>query len=181
MALPNLWTFDVETTLNAPEELGRAHPMWPDNRVVVLGVKASKGTTEPFISEPKYWADWDSPTTYDFIVGCNMSFDMLYLFKEKPSIKRWLQSNRLWDIQLVEYLLSGQQSKWMSLDEMCTKYGLPLKDDRIAKEYFDKGLGADKVPRELLDPYLIRDVENTEAIALKQMEEIGRASCRERV
>jgi DNA polymerase I-like protein with 3'-5' exonuclease and polymerase domains len=50
------------------------------------------------------------------------------------------------------------------------KYGLPVKDSAVT-DYFNKGLGADKVPFELLEDYLNRDVFNTHQIAEKQMAE----------
>ena len=53
---------------------------------------------------------------------------------------------------------------------MSYKYGLSIKDSKVT-EYFDKGLGAEVVPNELLIPYLEHDVKNTEAIALKQITE----------
>jgi DNA polymerase I-like protein with 3'-5' exonuclease and polymerase domains len=63
--------------------------------------------------------------------------------------------------------LSGQRTKFSSLDELSVKYGLPLKDDTI-KKYFQAGLGSEKIPPEELIPYLEQDVINTKAIAKAQ-------------
>ena len=165
-----LLTIDVETTMNAPDVLGKSHPMWPENKVVLLGVqfkddelpaKATHIVELPFPGMLEY-----SPAV-DFIVGCNLSFDLCYLYRNSE-IKRGLQSLRLWDIQLAEYLLSGQQSKWPSLDEMSIKYGLPVKDDKVTK-FFEAGIGADAIGRDILDPYLKHDLDNTEKIAILQM------------
>ena len=157
-------TLDVETTLNANLDVGLAHPRHPDNKVVLLGTKYSDEITVYIIAD-------DMPFEFkegvDFIVGHNLGFDLQYLYRN-PFGKQYYQKRKLWDTQLAEYLLSGQQKRWASLDELSKAYGLPLKDDKI-KEYFEKGIGADKIPLEEMTPYLSQDVRNTEAIAMIQM------------
>ena len=172
-----LLTLDVETTMDAPGELDKAHPMYPDNKVVLLG---TLGNHKDYLRYQAYipkslgnFVHDLRDNDYDFIVGCNVSFDLLYLYKY-PALKVELQKKRLWDIQLAEYLLSGQQLKFPSLDKMAVKYGLPTKDTKVT-EYFNAGLGADKVPFELLEDYLKTDVYNTHQIAEKQMAEATRA------
>lgn len=175
-----LLTLDVETTLNAPEDMGKSHPMHPKNYIVLLGTMSSKGDGKIIsLHETLMLSGLIEDIAHfkpDFIVGCNISFDLLYCYaagrgmpEGKNYAKLILQEQRLWDIQLAEYLLTGQQSKWASLDEMSLKYGLPVKDDAVTK-YFAAGIGAEKVPMVLLKPYLQQDLENTEAIAIKQME-----------
>jgi DNA polymerase I-like protein with 3'-5' exonuclease and polymerase domains len=139
--------------------------MYPGNKIVLLGTKH----VGMYIGSPPWKVFWTGKEKYDFVVGCNMSFDLLYLYREGDHIKNGFQKQRLWDIQLAEYLLSGQQEKWCSLDKMSLKYGLLVKDSKVT-EYFDKGLGAEYVPKELLAEYLKQDLTNTEAIAIKQME-----------
>ena len=165
--IPNFIAIDVETTLNGDPDIGLAHPMHPDNKVVLFGA-AGNGKT--------YVTDYD----YDFPIetasgvhtnlvycGHNFSFDLMYLYKTASRFKKYFQTQRIWDTQLAEYILSGQQDKFSSLDELSIKYGLPLKDDTI-KKYFKAGLGSDKIPRKELQPYLEQDVVNTQAIAVMQ-------------
>lgn len=167
-----LLTLDVETTLNAPEAFGLAHPMHPFNSIVFLGTKLSGKDplifTESFSEHLIVAIDLNKP---DFIVGSNMSFDLLYLLRHTKSLeqRKIIQSQRLWDIQLAEYLLTGQQAKWASLDEMSIKYGLPIKDSKVS-DYFAQGIGSDKIDPAIIIPYLTQDVCNTEAIAMLQME-----------
>lgn len=168
-----LLTLDVETTMDAPGELDKAHPMYPGNKIVLLGTLCTEGIGLFYRAYPETsledFTRWLKSHEYDFIVGSNISFDLQYLYKDS-ACKVELQKNRLWDIQLAEYLLSGQQLKFPSLDSMAVKYGLPVKDSAVT-DYFNKGLGADKVPFELLEDYLNRDVFNTHQIAEKQMVE----------
>lgn len=159
----NLLTIDLETTLNGNENVGKAHPMCKDNYAVYAGLRSSgvSRTYDLRLSGITLIGD------FDFVVGHNISFDLMYLYRDKDN-KKWLQEQRLWDTQLAEYLLSGQQIKWSSLDELCTKYGLELKDDKI-KEYFNAGIGSESIPTEEIIPYLEHDLEVTEAIAQKQI------------
>jgi DNA polymerase I-like protein with 3'-5' exonuclease and polymerase domains len=165
MTIPTFVAIDVETTLNGNEDVGLAHPMHPDNRVVAFGICLSKAIATYDPEEFEYLIDTLLPEA--ILCGHNIAFDLMYLYKATPSLKEKLQEHKIWDTQLAEYILSAQQTKWSSLDELSIKYGLPVKDDTI-KKYFQAGMGSDKIPKEELTPYLKQDVENTEAIAIKQ-------------
>ena len=156
----NLLTIDTETTMNGNSDIGLAHPMCPVNRAVLTGCKDEFGlAVMPGLTHfPEQRCD--------FVVGHNLPFDLLYMYKMDN--KEVFQKCRLWDTQLAEYLLSGQQARWASLDQLAVKYGLPLKEDKI-KKYFEAGIGADKIPLAELRPYLEQDVANTEAIARIQI------------
>jgi DNA polymerase-1 len=174
MTFPTLIAVDVETTLNGNEDVGLAHPSHPDNYVVYVGSSTSGGdygmTAEhsgavSLSAVASVLCGYPANTTF---CGCNFAFDLLYLYK-LPGCKALFQSRKIWDVQLAEYILTGQRSKFSSLDELSKKYGLPLKEDKI-KEYFKAGMGADKIPRDEIVPYLQQDVTNTWQIATKQRE-----------
>ena len=169
MTTPMFIAIDVETTLNGNEEVGLAHPMHPDNRVVAFGLANSIGKGHAFYEAPEFFEDVlnEYLELNPVFCGHNISFDLMYLYKTNLSLKTKLQSYRIWDTQLAEYILSAQQTKWSSLDELSLQYGLPIKDDKI-KKYFEKGLGSDKIPPAELIPYLEQDVTNTAKIAVYQ-------------
>ena len=128
---PIFCAIDVETTLNGNEDIGLAHPMHPDNRVVAYGM---------CVIEPRTTYDCDTFDAYvdglmvgTVLCGHNISFDLMYLYKESTALKYKLQTHKIWDTQLAEYILSGQRTKFSSLDELSVKYGLPIKDDGIKK------------------------------------------------
>ena len=166
-----LTVIDVETTLNAPKDIGSSHPMYYDNRAVYIGVLDSESVL------PTFWVFEEAACLSmlhkesDFLVGCNLSFDLCYMYRRNPLFKTLLQKKRLWDIQLAEYLLSGQTEKWPSLDRMSVKYGYPVKDDTITK-MFEVGIGADKIPEDLIKPYLLQDLQNTLGIAEQQIAKV---------
>jgi DNA polymerase I-like protein with 3'-5' exonuclease and polymerase domains len=51
---------------------------------------------------------------------------------------------------------------------MSLKYGFPVKDDTVTK-MFEAGIGADKIPEDLIKPYLLQDLKNTLGIAEYQI------------
>ncbi len=166
----NLFTLDTETTLNGNPDMGIGHPMHTDNVWVLVGYKVCDNPVVwVHTSKEKWKVGNDSKTMgVDFLVGHNIPFDLLGLYKANPINKLNLQTYKLWDTQFAEYLLSGQQDRWISLDELSARYGFPLKDDKI-KKYFEAGIGSDKIPEKELIPYLEQDVSNTENIALIQI------------
>ena len=166
--MPRFVAIDVETTLNGNEDVGLAHPMHPDNRVVAWGIHKDIPGYSPqtTYTEAVYEALVEACLPDMVICGHNLAFDLMYLYNN-PKLKSLLQERNIWDTQLAEYILSAQQTKWSSLDELSIKYGLPVKNDTI-KKYFQAGLGSDKIPPEELIPYLEQDVTNTLAIAKLQ-------------
>ena len=160
---------DVETTLNGNEDVGLAHPMHPDNRAVAFGVCNSMSYDDPYTTYDVEMFEYKLSTLSPDVILCghNISFDLMYLYKMSTDLKYELQRRPIWDTQLAEYILSAQQTKFASLDELSVKYGLPIKDDGI-KKYFAAGLRSDKIPPRELMPYLERDVQNTVHIALRQ-------------
>jgi DNA polymerase I len=168
MTSPTFIAVDVETTLNGNEDVGLAHPMHPDNRVVAFGMTTASGIGVAYYEDPEMFrAALKGYHPYATFCGHNFSFDMLYLFRTDAQMKETIQTSKIWDTQIAEYILTGQRSKFSSLDELAIKYGLPLKDDKI-KEYFKAGMGSEKIPMDELLPYLKHDVEVTYMIAHKQ-------------
>ena len=163
--MPIFAAIDVETTLNGNEDIGLAHPMHPDNKVVAYGLYLLR--TYVTYDAGEFDGAIQRISHEVILCGHNFSFDLMYLFKQSTALKAKLQEHKIWDTQLAEYILSGQRTKFSSLDELSVKYGLPLKDDTI-KKYFQAGLGSEKIPPEELIPYLEQDVINTKAIAQAQ-------------
>jgi DNA polymerase-1 len=165
---------DVETTMNATEALGLAHPMHPDNKVVLFGtilplgriIIVKPGTVEYGDLTRTLFKETFLPKT--ILCGCNMSFDMQYLIKTDFDYKSLFDTTAIWDVQLAEYLLTAQRAKFSSLDELAVKYGFSIKDTRLKDEYFSKGIGCDKIPLSILGPYLINDLMVTQGVAERQ-------------
>lgn len=81
----------------------------------------------------------------DLIIGHNIGFDLSYVWHD-PELKQYLiDGGKIWDTQVAEYLLTGQQHAFSSLAELQLKrLGEVEKPNRISALY-KKGIGADKI------------------------------------
>ena len=94
----------------------------------------------------------------DLVVGFNFKFDLAWFLKEGVY---QLREKQIWDVQIAEFLLSNQTNRFPSLNETCEKYGLPLKEDVVKTQYWDKGINTDEIPWDILSSYATLDAELT--------------------
>lgn len=156
----NILTLDLETSVKCPVGNNKAHPMWLGNSIVATGwsVDGITRTIRATTLNTKKLCEY-------YFVGHNVKFDLLYLFRKE----KHLPLPFIWDTQLAEYILTGQQEKYATLDSLTKKYvgDHAIKDDRI-KEYWKAGKDTEDIPWSELEPYLRSDVDNTRAIFDKQ-------------
>ena len=94
----------------------------------------------------------------DYLVGHNVKFDINWL-KSKNVI---LTHCNIWDTQLVEYMLSGQDKVDLpitsqDLSNCCRRHNLPVKTDKV-KAFWDSGVHTKDIPLKILLPYQKNDV-----------------------
>lgn len=150
---------DVETTIS-----NNGNPFDQTNRLVLTGLK--------FIGcKPRLiWTEDLDKTVQDdinesaFLVLFNGKFDLHWLRKHNYNFSH----KRIWDCQLGEFILNYQESQYPSLDEALAKYGSEPKLDIVKKEYWEKGIDTDQVPKDILSDYLNGDLEKTEFVFKKQ-------------
>lgn len=168
---------DTETSIkNRGEDAigkNKASPFHPDNKICYTGWLRSSpdmyGMTPHGITSkvlPKEAV----------LVAQNVAFDLLHLLSfDEESWMEWAEKGVIWDVMLAEYLLTGQEMKWASLDELATIYGGTVKDSRI-KEYWENDIDTEDIPAEEILPYLKQDVRNLKVIyegQLKAAEELN--------
>ncbi len=84
---------------------------------------------------------WDT----DYLIGHNIGFDLSYIWHNQALKDYILRGGKIWDTQVAEYLLTGQQHAFSSLAELQLKHlGQIEKPTRISL-LFKKGIGADKI------------------------------------
>lgn len=105
--------------------------------------------------------------SYDVLVGFNFKFDANWIRKYGFDYSNL----KIWDCQLVHFILTNQQARMPSLNEVAEYYGLGTKIDKIA-EYWDKGVQTDEIPYDELAEYLEQDCKLTLEIYYKQLEEL---------
>lgn len=93
----------------------------------------------------------------DTVIGFNFKFDAHWLTKEGIDFS----SVKIWDVQIAEFILSCQTNRFPSLNDTCIKYGIPVKEDVVKTEYWDKGLDTTDVPWEILSSYAAHDASIT--------------------
>jgi DNA polymerase I-like protein with 3'-5' exonuclease and polymerase domains len=85
----------------------------------------------------------------DLLILINAKFDLHHL----RNLGIEFAHKRIWDCQLVDFMLSGQTESYPSMDKMSEKYGLPLKPD-IKSTYWENGIDTKQIPREEIVSYL---------------------------
>jgi DNA polymerase I-like protein with 3'-5' exonuclease and polymerase domains len=105
----------------------------------------------------------------DILVGFNIKFDLHWIRKYGINF----MGKRVWDCQLVHFILTGQQYPYPSLNSVAAYYDLGSKLDVIATEYWKNGVDTDKIPKDLLEDYLKQDLLLTQKVYEKQMEEFA--------
>lgn len=110
----------------------------------------------------------------DVIIAQNASFDLSYIWSNYD-FQDWLKAGGVvYDTKLAEYLLTAQIPHIKKdLDTMAKKYGGTVKDDRV-KELYKQGVLSKDIDKDLLIPYCIDDVLNTEVVYLGQQSRIAK-------
>lgn len=164
-----MWAvLDLETTIKSYAKR-KASPFHPENWVVMAGW-CTKANPHP--TGQRYpFAHWRRRLTEDFIdllgngtrflVGQNIKFDILHIISnDDRALKAWMkyvaEGGLIWDLQLAEYVMEGQdqQSHMLSMDELALRYGEDLKVDEV-KKLWEAGIDTPDIDPDLLSRYLL--------------------------
>lgn len=167
---------DLETNINnrGEDAIGshQASPFHPKNEIVWTGYRFDMWEEDEAVaclrSNAVNFVGSNPPIT--MLVAQNIAFDLLHLLNSPlgQKWKEWCKTGQIWDVMLAEYLLTGQELKWASLDELSMIYGGTIKDSRM-KEYWNNGIDTEGIPDEEIVPYLEQDVLNLEIIYKQQL------------
>jgi DNA polymerase I-like protein with 3'-5' exonuclease and polymerase domains len=160
---------DVETTIS-----NKGNPFDETNKLCYIGLLDTDASTysieyddQPYRTRlEEVQAKIDEA---DVLVGFNIKFDLHWIRKYGINIV----GKRVWDCQLVHFILTGQQHPYPSLNGVSAYYDLGSKLDIIADDYWKNGIDTDKIPRDLLEDYLKQDLLLTQKVYEKQMEEFA--------
>lgn len=186
---------DLETT-TASLAKRKASPFHPDNYPVMMGwctkenpepvgdryIKGDNRVAERFIA-------LIGKPGLKFVVGQNVKFDILHIIsKDEGALRAWMKfvagGGLIWDLQLAQYLLEGQdqQAHMLSMDELALRYGEDLKVDEV-KKLWEAGVDTPDIDPMLLSIYLLGedlpnggrregDIGVTRNIFLKQVQRV---------
>ena len=162
---------DLETG-SKESYLRKGNPFDPKNKIVALGLKPQGEEAETY-----YLRDTNIINGFKFLqgntcnvlVGHNIKFDLLYLWKYSQ-LQDWLvNGGRIYDTQVGEYILTGQRHKYPALRDIAVnKYGCQERPKHM-EEYWDKGIDTSEIPAELVLEDVKNDVLDTEKVMLQQI------------
>lgn len=154
----NMLVLDVETTT-----FNKGHPFDPRNFLVSYATMV--GESNP---DFKYYLDPDFVSRLNsyldnaaYLVGFAFKFDLHWV--RNTSNRRNFGRIKVWDCQLAEFIYSGQEGYYASLNEVCEKYGLPTKIDLVA-QYWEQGISTEDIPVPILREYNEWDVQLTKML-----------------
>lgn len=105
----------------------------------------------------------------NLIVGFNLKFDLHWL--RRYGIR--FNHCRVWDCQLVEFILTNQTQVMPSLGETVSKYNLGTKLDVVERDYWSKGIDTCFVPWDVLETYLDGDISITGRLFELQQKQVS--------
>jgi DNA polymerase I-like protein with 3'-5' exonuclease and polymerase domains len=157
---------DTETTTS-----NKGNPFDESNRLCYVGLKDSNIHLYDidYSDRPDNVAEiQERINSCSTLIGFNIKFDLHWIRKYGISFSNC----RIWDCQLVHFILSGQRDSYPSLNGVAAHYGLGTKLDVVASQYWDLGIDTPDIPREILEEYLSGDLTLTEQVYLKQVKEL---------
>ena len=162
---------DVETTISS-----KGNPFDERNRLCYVGLYNNTlcDLVDIDYSGTPYRERLDaiqrSIDSHAVLVGFNIKFDLHWIRKYGINF----MDKRVWDCQLVHFILTNQQYPYPSLNSVAEYYGLGSKLDVVATEYWSNGIDTPDIPKDILEQYLKQDLELTYQIYLKQKEEVDK-------
>lgn len=159
---------DVETTIS-----NKGNPFDETNKLCYIGLLNSTShiinieyDDEPYGDKlNKVQKEIDNS---EILVGFNIKFDLHWIRKYRINF----MDKRIWDCQLVHFILTGQQNPYPSLNSVAEYYALGSKLDVVATEYWANKIDTPNIPKDILENYLEQDLNLTKQIYFKQLEEL---------
>ncbi|KEG12670.1 putative mitochondrial DNA polymerase I protein D [Trypanosoma grayi] len=110
---------------------------------------------------------------YDVIVGHNIKFDLLHIWRDAELCRFLKRGGKVWDTMYAEYLLTGHEVKLgrgAGLEDVAKSYGGQCPKLDAVKQAWAQGKETSEIPYATLKEYLHGDLENTELIFKKHTE-----------
>lgn len=154
-------TVDIETTT-----FQKGNAFAKRNYIVNIGYKLDDGPVIiSYMDDDKgleaFKQAWKSASV---IVAFNAKFELHWLRRVLGITVE--DHQRIYDPQLAFFVLTNQQHRYPSLDQVLEFLGLETKLDVVKTEYWDKGIDTPDIPKHILDEYLEQDVRQTYKAAI---------------
>ena len=156
-------TLDVETTIT-----NTGHPFTKDNKLMLVGLDGHRVYDIEYTADPHKESLEEiqvAVDSVDVLVGFNIKFDLHWLQRYGINFK----DKRIWDCQLVEFILRNQSNPYPSLNGVAEYYDIGTKLDEVKENYWKNGIDTDKIPLNILTEYLNQDVDLTYKVFQEQL------------
>lgn len=162
----NILCLDVETQIK-----NKGSPFTKDNKLCMVGILSESLYS---IYDIEYGQDpygkklnaiQRQIDEASLLIGFNIKFD--YHWLRRYGVK--FSHIKTWDCQIGHFLITQQQSRFPSLDEVAAFYELGMKED-VVKTMWNEGIDTPDIPWGILESYLKQDLTLTYKIYLKQKE-----------
>ena len=166
-------TVDVETSWQRNENGGYdPSPFHKDNILVSVGLNSYFGDEYYFTNHServdsgcaiKIQETLDKTT---LLVGHNIKFDLMWLLESG-----FKYNGRVYDTMLGEYILNRGVRKSLTLEMCCRRRKIGSKDSSV-KEYMDRGVSFENIPKDIVEEYGKIDVQITRRLFDSQMADL---------
>jgi len=166
-------TVDVETSWQRNENGGYdPSPFHPDNILVSVGLNSYFGDEYYFTNHSeridkgcavKIQETLDKTT---LLVGHNIKFDLMWLLESG-----FKYNGRVYDTMLGEYILNRGVRKSLTLEMCCRRRKIGSKDSSV-KEWMDRGVSFENIPKDIVEEYGKIDVQITRRLFDSQMADL---------
>jgi DNA polymerase I-like protein with 3'-5' exonuclease and polymerase domains len=162
-------TVDVETSWQKNENGGYdPSPFHPDNILVSVGINDEYYFTNHSERIDRGCAvkiqDTLNKTT--LLVGHNIKFDLMWLLEAG-----FKYNGRVYDTMLGEYILNRGIRKSLTLEMCCRRRKIGSKDSSV-KEWMDRGVSFENIPKDIVEEYGKIDVQITRRLFDSQMADL---------
>lgn len=99
-----------------------------------------------------------------FLVAHNAKFELQWLSRCGADLTQIV----VWDTMIAEYVIQGNRTAALSLDEVARRYGLGQKESLVSK-LIKGGVCPSEIPKPWLLKYCIQDVELTQELFRRQL------------
>ena len=162
-------TIDVETSYQKTEQGGMDPlPFNPKNILVSVGINDEYYFTNHSerIDEGCYYKIQAILDQTTLLIGHNIKFDLTWLLEAG-----FKYNGRVYDTMIGEYVLNRGIRKSLTLEMCCRRRRIGSKDQAI-KEFMDRGVSFENIPKDIVEEYGRIDVEITRKLFDSQMDDL---------
>ena len=166
-------TVDVETSWQRNENGGYdPSPFHKDNILVSVGLDSKYGEEYYFTNHSERIDRGCAVRIQEvlnnttLLVGHNIKFDLMWLLEAG-----FKYTGRVYDTMLGEYILNKGIRKSLTLEMCCRRRKIGSKDSSV-KEYMDRGVSFENIPKDIVEEYGRIDVKITRSLFDSQMADL---------